>query len=156
MLSLCNLARIFHFPIEYGLVSCSRGSRGKSTGVVCHLPLQRTTFCLNSSVRLGWPWVAWLIASLSYASPFASMRLESCEWIRWIMKARGPWEQKLYVFTSFISSVVNLTTSIANYYKHWTLAKLKCQERSCPISSSSRIYFSKGLSLPYFSSRRKD
>ena len=148
MLSLCNLARIFHFPIEYGLVSCSRGSRDKSTGVVCHLPLQRTTFCPNSSVRLGWPWVAWLIASLSYASPFASTRL-------WIMKARGPREQKLYVFTSFISSVVNLTTSIANYYKHWTLAKLKCQERSCPISSS-RIYFSKGLSLPYFSSRRKE
>ena len=151
MWSLCHLARIFHFSIEYGLVSCSWGSRGKSTRVVCHFPLQWTMFCPNSSlwpVDVGWPWVAWLTASLSYSSPFTSTKL-------WSMKARGPQEQKLYVFTYFICSVVNLTTSVANYYKHWTLAKLKCQERSCPISSN-RIFFSKGLSLPYFSSRRKD
>lgn len=143
MLGLCNLASIFHFLDEYGLVSYSWGSRGKGTGVVCHLPLQWTTFCPNSSlwpIYLGWPCVAQLIASLSYASPFTSTRL-------WSRKARGPQEQKLYVFTSFISSVVNLIISVANYYKHWTPAKLKCQERSCLIAIS-RIFFPKDYVFP--------
>ena len=44
-------------------------SRGKNTNVICHSLLQWTTFCQNSPlwpVHLGWPWMAWLIASLSY------------------------------------------------------------------------------------------
>ena len=51
---------------------CSWGSPGKNTAVVCHLLLQWTTFCQNSSlwlVHLERPCMAWLIASLSYATP---------------------------------------------------------------------------------------
>ena len=51
---------------------CSWGSPGKNTAVVCHFLLQWTTFCQNSSlwpVHLERPCMAWLIASLSYATP---------------------------------------------------------------------------------------
>ena len=47
---------------------CSWGSQGRHTEVVCHSLLQRTTFCQNSPpwpVCLGWPYMAWLIVSLS-------------------------------------------------------------------------------------------
>ena len=46
----------------------SWGSQGKNTEVVCYSILQWTTFCQNSSpwpVRLGWPYTAWLLVSLS-------------------------------------------------------------------------------------------
>ena len=46
--------------------SCS-----KNTTVVCHSLLQWTTFCQNFSlwpIHLGWHCIAWLTASLSYAS----------------------------------------------------------------------------------------
>ena len=42
--------------------------QGKNTKVVCHSLLQWATFCLNSppwSVHLGWPYLAWLIVSLT-------------------------------------------------------------------------------------------
>ena len=49
--------------------SCySWGSRGKNTEVACHSLLQWTMFCQNSPTRpihLGWPYMAWLIVSLS-------------------------------------------------------------------------------------------
>ena len=51
---------------------------GKNTGVACHSLLKWATFCQNSSlwpVCLGWPCMSWLIASLSFASPFAMTRL---------------------------------------------------------------------------------
>ena len=56
------------------------GSHSKNTGVGCHFLLQWTTFCRNSSLWplcLGWPCTTWLIASLSYARPFATTRLWS-------------------------------------------------------------------------------
>ena len=59
---------------------CSWGSHGKSTGVGCHFLLQQTMFCQNSPlwpICLGWPGMAWLIASLSDTSPFAMARLWS-------------------------------------------------------------------------------
>ena len=64
-----------HFLVLYlfGPLYSSWGSHGKYTGVVCHSLLQRIMFCQNSPVRpvcLRWPCTAWLIASLSYASPF--------------------------------------------------------------------------------------
>ena len=46
--------------------------------------LQWIMFCHNSplwSIHLGWPYTAWLIASLSYASPFTMTR-------QWSMKGR--------------------------------------------------------------------
>ena len=53
------------------------GSPGKNTGVDCHFLLQWVKFCHNSSlwpVHLGWPCMAWLIASPSYISPFTGTR----------------------------------------------------------------------------------
>ena len=49
-------------------------------GVGCHSLLQWTMFCQNPPlwpVHLGWPCMAWLIASLSYPSPLAMARLWS-------------------------------------------------------------------------------
>ena len=46
----------------------------------CHFLLQWTMFCHNFSlwfVCIGWPSMAWLIASLSYSSPLATTELWS-------------------------------------------------------------------------------
>ena len=64
----------------YAFLSCSWGSHGKNTRVCCHFLLQWTTFYQNPSlwpIHLGRPCLAWLIASLSYASPFTMARLWS-------------------------------------------------------------------------------
>ena len=56
---------IFHYIF---FSCCSWGSQGNNTEEVCHSLLQWTTFCQNSSpwpVRLGWPYTAWLLVSLS-------------------------------------------------------------------------------------------
>ena len=71
-----------HLPVSYlfAFSYCPWGSQGKNIGVVCHSLFQWTTFCQNSSlwlVHLGWPWTAWLMASLSYTNPFATTRLWS-------------------------------------------------------------------------------
>ena len=53
------------------------GSHGKCTGMVRHFLFQWITFCQNSplwSVHIGWPYMAWLIASPSYRSSFATTR----------------------------------------------------------------------------------
>ena len=75
-----------HLPVSYlfAFSYCSWGSHSKNTGVICHSLLQWTTFCQNSSlqsIHLGWPCMAWLIASLSYASPFVTTRLWSMKGI---------------------------------------------------------------------------
>ena len=60
---------------------CSWGSQGKNTKVVCHCLLQWTTFCQTSPPwpnHLGWPYMAWLIVSLS------STRLWSM-WSDWLV-----------------------------------------------------------------------
>ena len=47
---------------------CSWGSQGKNTEMVCHSLLQWTTFCQSCPPWpsfLGWPYMAWLIVSLS-------------------------------------------------------------------------------------------
>ena len=47
-------------------------SHSKYTGVLCHSLLLWITFCQNSPLwPVGWPYMAWLIASLSSVSPFA-------------------------------------------------------------------------------------
>ena len=59
---------------------CPLGSPGKNIGVSCQPLLLWTTFCQNSSVWpvcLGWPCMAWLIDSVSYASPCPTTRLWS-------------------------------------------------------------------------------
>ena len=55
----------FHLLVSYlfAFSYCSWVSPGKNTGVGCHLLLQWTTFCQNSSVwpiHLEWPCMAWL------------------------------------------------------------------------------------------------
>ena len=69
---------IFFF---FATVYSSWGSHGKYTWVVCHSLLWWITFCQNSPLWpacLWWPCMAWLIASLSYTSPFATRQ--------WIME----------------------------------------------------------------------
>ena len=59
---------IFQCPIFFTFLYCSWGSQGKNTEVVFHSLLQWTRFCQNSPpwpVCLGWPYMAWLIVSLS-------------------------------------------------------------------------------------------
>ena len=59
---------IFQCPVFFVFSYCSWGSQGKNTKVVCHSLLQWTVFCHNSPpwpICLGWPYMAWLIVSLS-------------------------------------------------------------------------------------------
>ena len=56
------------FSVLFALSYCSWGSQGKNTEVVFHPLLQWTTFCQNSAPWpdcLGWPYIAWLMVSLS-------------------------------------------------------------------------------------------
>ena len=67
---------VAHLPLSYlsALSWFSWGSHDKKTGVVCLSLLWWITFCQNSPLRpvhLRWPCMAWLIASVSYTSPFA-------------------------------------------------------------------------------------
>ena len=73
---LCDLIEIHSFPeiildrvhptltiILIKIISCSWGSQGKNTEVVCHSLLQWTTFYQTSPpwpIHLGWPHTAWL------------------------------------------------------------------------------------------------
>ena len=82
-----DLGGSYLFAFSY----CQRGSLGKNTGMDCHFLLQWTMFCQKSSlfpIHLGWPYVAWLMASLSDASTFAMIRL-------WFMKERRERTTKL-------------------------------------------------------------
>ena len=68
---------IFRCDIFFAFYTVHRILNGKYTVVVCFSFLYWITFCQNSPlwpIHLGWPCMAWLIASLSYASPFATTR----------------------------------------------------------------------------------
>ena len=59
----------------------SWGPHSKYAGAVCHSLRQGIMFCQNSPLwplHLGRPYTAWLMASLSFASPFAMTR--QCPW----------------------------------------------------------------------------
>ena len=63
-----NLGSPFSMSYLFVFSYCSWGSQGNNAEVVCHFLLQWTTFCQNSLlwlVHLGWPYMAWLIVSLS-------------------------------------------------------------------------------------------
>ena len=66
-----------HLPVSslFAFSYCSWNPPGKNTGVVCHSLLEWTM--LSELVHLGWPCMAWLIASLSYTNPFSTTRLWS-------------------------------------------------------------------------------
>ena len=104
---------LYLFAFSY----CSCGSHGNNTGVVWHSLLQWTTFCQNSTpwpVCPGWPCMAWLTASLSYSSSFATT------WL-WSMKGLllAP-----HLYLTAMSSLVNLQSiwpicSIFSIYNIW-------------------------------------
>ena len=84
------LTRGAHHRVSYMLdfSNCWWGFRSKNTEVVCHSPLQWTTFCQNSPPRpihLGLTRTAWLIASLSYMRLYSvwSFRLAFCDCGLW-------------------------------------------------------------------------
>ena len=65
---------------SYPLLPSSPFAFNRSQNQVCRSLLQRTTFCQNSPlwpICLGWPCTEWLIALLSYLSPFVMTRLRS-------------------------------------------------------------------------------
>ena len=81
-------------PRDWTHISCRRFCIGrqvlyhwaaweaKNTGVGCYFLLQWAMSCQNSSrwpICLGWPCMAWLIASAIYTSPFATTRLWSTQ-----------------------------------------------------------------------------
>ena len=60
------------------------GSQGKNTAVVCHSPLQWTTFCQTSPpwpVRLGWSHTAWLSFTEIDKAVVHVIRLTSFPWL---------------------------------------------------------------------------
>ena len=64
-----------HLLVSYlfAFLYSSWGSHSKYAGVVCQSLLQGITFCQHSPlwpISLAWPCKVWLIASLSYPSPF--------------------------------------------------------------------------------------
>ena len=64
--------------ISFAFSYCSWDSWGTNAEVTCYSLLHWTTFSQNSplwSAYLRWPCMAWLIASRSYANPFATSRL---------------------------------------------------------------------------------
>ena len=89
--------RVWNLPKVITHCSCSWSSRGKNTGVVCHSLLQWTTLWNSPLWRilLGWPCMAWLIASLSYASLFAMTRLWSKKGKDWRQKEKSLVENEM-------------------------------------------------------------
>ena len=85
----------------------SWGSHGKYTGVVCHSLLQWILFCQNSPlwpIHRGWPYTAWLIASLNYASPLPR-------------QGSDPWRG------SQMASLMQWTWTWANFGRWWGTGK---------------------------------
>ena len=63
-----NLGSSYFSVLYFAFSFCSWGFQGKNSEVVCHSLLQWTTVCQNSPpwpVCFGWPYMAWLIVSLS-------------------------------------------------------------------------------------------
>ena len=112
-----DLGRGYHLPVSYifAFSYCSWDSPHKNTGVGCHFLLQCAMFCQNSSLwptHHGWPWMLWLIASLSYTCPFATTGLCSMKW-RFSCTLISKWECLTILFQLSLSTyfciLLNLT-----------------------------------------------
>ena len=96
---------IFWCHIFFVFLHSSWGSHGKYTGVVCHSLLQWIIFCQNSPLwpaHLGWPYMPWLIASLSYACPFAMTRswcVKGAYKVEGILNPLQDWKQATWIRT---------------------------------------------------------
>ena len=76
-----DLGRSSFSVLSFCLFMLFMGFSGSNTEVVCHSLLQWTTFCQNSPpwpVHLGWPYMAWLIVSLTVVHV---IRLVSFLWL---------------------------------------------------------------------------
>ena len=84
-----------HLLVSYlfGLLYSSWDSHSKYTGVVCHSFLQHS---LLWPICLEWPCTAWLIASLTYAGPFAMRR-------QWPVKCCLLWP---YIYTNISADLL--------------------------------------------------
>ena len=103
--------------ISHCFSHCSWGSWSKNTEVVCHSLLQWTTFCQNSSpwpIRLGWPYMARLMVSLSYT------RLRSM-WSFWLALCKLPdgrnWLWGNTSTSALLTTLKPLTVWISNLWK---------------------------------------
>ena len=106
---------LFSYRPSVSFSYCSWSSQGKNAEVVCHSLLQWTMFCQNSPswlFHLGWPYIAWLIVSLSYT------KLESCDYfgyfsviVIFILPASDRWGQEI----------------CASFWWSWTIKKAECQ-----------------------------
>ena len=128
----------FHFQISSlegsssGIISflpfhTVHGSWGMSTGAGCHFLFQWNTFGQNTSlwpVHLGYPWIAWLIASLSYASSFAMTWLWSMKWhgtTDWFKIGKG------------VPQVCIVTLFIFNLYAEYIMQNARLDESQAGI-----------------------
>ena len=125
-----------HLSVSYlfALLYCSWDSHGKNTRMGCHILLRWTMICQNSSlwpIHPGWPCMAWLIASLSYASTFTMTRL-------WSMKGARSMALEMSICSS------NETT-LVQYLK---LKSPPGQANENPLSFSKTICFLHGPNRP--------
>ena len=92
--------------ISFGQFILFMRSQGKNTEVVCHSLLHWTTFCQNSPpwpTHLGWPYLAWLIVSLSKKRLWSMCLLGSN--ICWIIKKAREFQKNIYFcFTDYAKS----------------------------------------------------
>ena len=102
---------------------CSWCSCGKKTRGGWHFLLQWNTFCQNSSpwpICHGWPCTAWLIALLSYTSPFTMTRL-------WSMKGKcqlssyNSWWISNKTLWIFLGNLTNLYSNLC-----WKMKEIVC------------------------------
>ena len=78
--------------------------------MVCHSLLQWTMFCQSSPpwpVLLGWPCMAWLMASLSYASPLAT-RLPSVKDLLIVSESISRFSVPLVCLLFYLSHAVSV------------------------------------------------
>ena len=117
-----------HLPVSsFYLFLLSMEFSRQNTEVGCHFLFQWTMICQNSPIwliRLQWACMAWLIASLSYASTFTMTRL-------WSMKRAGSMALEMSICSS------NETT-LTKYLK---LKSPPGQANENPLSFSKTICF---------------
>ena len=87
----------------------------------CHLSIFISFLCCSSvAVHLGWPCTAWLMASLSFASPFAMTRLWSLKGIY----------LSTYLMTYLLPTISIKTAQVACGH---VLHMLKCEDHHWPF-----------------------
>ena len=109
IISSSNQQPPFWMKLNSLFLCYSWGSPDKNTGVVCHSVLQWTTFCQNSllwPIHLGLPWVAWLIALLSYSSSFTMTRLWSMKGLQLTGSKLGrEYDKAVYCHPIYLTSI---------------------------------------------------